>query len=618
MIIYSNNLNSFINDCNTNQIVNEITKSFNNNGYHVGNEREINSWRNSLPRVASALTSDELNGEIGVAIEYKFELNRNRIDLLLYGNNDKRESSVVIVELKQWSQVRRANKTNFVHTNGGGGTKDYLHPSYQAFRYANILKGFNSYVQDEDVKINSCSYLHNLDNNYDVIINNNIDFPYVVDSPVFLENDDAKLKDFVKKYIKTPNSSLLYLIENGRIRPSKEFSKMLQNAIKGQSVFTLDDEQATSVATIVHETKEAIRHNKRKTIIIKGGPGSGKSIVAINAMGILLNKEDSVNTCYCTTNFTPRTLFSEILVDGNYKKNAITQLFKPLATFSRSSEFDYDCIMLDEAHRAFQWKFGQGVKRDVDMIDKFFYSSRVNVFFIDEDQVVTKDDYLTIDKIREYANKYDSEIFESSDLTLSSQFRCLGGENYIDFINSFLGYNNNVSKFISKGYEFKVYDNVNDLWNAIKNKQSEFPKSRLLAGYTHDWISAKDDSLFDFDLNNGNFKMQWNKKVNWSYINDQEQLDKIGSIHTIQGVDMDYAGVIIGKDILYRNGRIVFNKDANANTDKASGIKKADDELAERLIRNTYKVLLSRAVYGTYVYCEDKALGEYLKSFISY
>jgi hypothetical protein len=125
---------------------------------------------------------------------------------------------------------------------------------------------------------------------------------------------------------------------------------MLYTALQGQPIFTLDDGQAASVSTIIHETNLALEHNKRKTIIIKGGPGSGKSVVAINAMGQMMHPGDESNpknVCYCTVNFTPRTLYSELLVDGNYKKSAISNLFKTLAVFSRASECDFDCVLFD-------------------------------------------------------------------------------------------------------------------------------------------------------------------------------------------------------------------------------------------------------------------------------
>ncbi len=620
MIVYENVLENFITECKLKIIADKVAEKMKQNRIPFS-ESEDNAWQNSLAFVSNALDDNSVNKKINVAIEYRFDLKKGRIDFLAYGLNENNQDSVVIVELKQWSNtVKESNKQNFVYTYGGGGLKDYIHPSLQAYSYRSTLEEFNSFVQDNNVDIESCSYLHNLDNVYESIISNKLKYPFVEKSPVFFKDDASKLRDFINKNVKYAKRELLYEIDNGKIRPSNNFSKMLYDAIEGQPVFTLDDEQQNSVSTIIHETEYAIEHNKKKTIIIKGGPGTGKSVVAINALGQLMHPREGKghNVCYCTPNYTPRELFSELLITNDYTKIAIKNLFKTISHFSRCMQNTYDCVIVDEAHRAFQWKFGNGLSRNVDFIDGIFNSSLVNVFFIDEDQIVTKDDYLTIERIKEYANKFKSEVIESEDLHLTSQYRCVGGYDYINFINSFLKYPNTIErKYKIKNYEFKVFDNPSEMWNLIKEKQNKFAKTRLLAGYTHDWISKNNDSLFDFKLENDKFKMRWNKNVTESYINDDTQMDRIGSIHTIQGVDMDYAGVIIGEDLIYRNGKIIFNKLANANTDNASGIKKADNDLAERLIRNTYKVLLTRAIYGTYVYCEDKELNNYLKSLIT-
>lgn len=620
MILYEKTVQEFIKECDQEIISDCILKEMKSHGFSVGNRSEINSWKNSLPFVADALDDNSIDKDINVAIEYKLDTTKSRIDFIIYGLDENNRDSMVIVELKQWSRVLNSNKQNYVFANGGDGEKDYFHPSYQSYRYKSILENFNEYIQDDNVNVTSCSYLHNLDKVYESFLVNIDKYPFISKSPVFLKDDETKLRDFVKKYIKKGNRRLLYEIDNSNIRPSKDFSNLMMEAIKGQPIFTLDDEQANSVMTIVNEVNEAIRHNRRKTIIIKGGPGTGKSIVAINSMGLLMNPKEAdekpKNVCYCTTNFTPRKLYQELLVNNEYTKAAISNLFKPLASFSRSREFDYDCIMMDEAHRSFVWKFGQGVKKDIDMVDKAFYASRVNVFFIDEDQAVTKDDYLTISKIKDYARKYNSEIIESEELHLTSQFRCTGGKEYIDFIRYFLGYTEKPIKYRNKNNFLKIVDSPMELWNEIHAKQSRYKSTRLLAGYTHEWVSKDNDSLYDFDMYDGQFKMKWNKKTDDSYILDNTQLDRIGSIHTIQGVDMEYAGVIIGKDMFYKDGKIQFDQSKIAKTDTTSGIRTADKDLAEKMIRNTYNVLLTRAIYGVYIYCEDENLNNYLKEIV--
>lgn len=617
MIVYEKSITGFIDDCSKGVIADMVASRMAADGIGFGHS-EMKSWDKSLPFISDALNQKDIDKNINVAIEYQSQLNKSRIDFLVYGKNEKDADSMVIVELKQWSMMKRTTKPNYVHTVGGGGEGDYQHPSYQSLRYGAMLRGFNEYVQDNHVDINSCSYCHNMDSIYQNFIGDVKTYPFLSQSPVFLEGDKEKLAAFIKKYVKKPSRILLYEIDNAKIRPSKDFSDMLYMALQGKPIFSLDDGQAASVSTIIDETNKAIKENKRKTIIIKGGPGSGKSVVAINAMGQLIHPNDGSdpkNVCYCTVNFTPRTLYSELLVDGDYKKSAIDNLFKTFACFSKSSECDFDCVMFDEAHREFKWKFGQGVKREVDMIDRAFYASRVNVWFIDEDQAVTKDDYLTIDKIKDYAKRYNSEVIEAEDLKLCSQFRCMGGDGYISFINGFLGYEDlPKKKYSPKNYDFRVFDTPSKMWEALQEKQKEHKNARLLSGYTHEWVSKTDESLYDFDMEDGKFRMKWNKFVSYSYINDPDQLDRIGCIHTIQGVDMSYAGVIIGKDLKYRDGQLVFDKSQNAKTDSASGIRNLDNETAKRLIRNTYKVLLTRGMYGTYVYCEDEALNRHLKS----
>lgn len=620
MIVYENIVNTFIEQCNNETIGDLILAKCIMNGFSVS-ESEVNSWNNSLPFVASVLDHPKIDPNINIAVEYNFNVNKARMDVLIFGLDEKKKKNVVIIELKQWSEARSSNVPNHVYTYIGKNYRDLEHPSYQAYRYKHILTGFNEFVQDNAVNISSCSYLHNMEDIHHFVMSDKGKFGFIKDSPVFLKGEEEKLRDFVSRNVKKNHRILLYEIDNSRIRPSKDFSNLMYNALRGEPIFSLDDEQANSVTTIVQQTKYALDTNQRRTIIIKGGPGTGKSIVAINALGQLLHPSDGSapnNAVYCTTNYTPRAYYSETLIGHDYRQAAISELFKPIASFSRSRQFEYDCILLDEAHRAFDWKFGQGVKREVDLIDRLFYASRVNVFFIDENQVVTKDDYLTIDKIKEYAARYRSLVVEASNLELSTQFRVLGGHSYIAFINSFLGYDDKKPKYkANNSYDFQVFDSPTKMWEALQAKQAEYPLSRLLAGYTHDWVSQHEEDKYDFNLEGGKFKMKWNKKTPLSYIKDETQFDRIGSIHTIQGVDMDYAGVIIGKDLIYRNGKILFDQSANAATDRASGIRSATPEDAERMIRNTYKVLLTRAIYGTYIYCEDKALNDYLKTLIN-
>ncbi len=624
MIVYQETVGTFINQCRLGIIADEVEKRIRADHIGAGGDSEFNSWKRSLPTLASILDDKDIDSNIDVAIEYKLVTSQARVDFIVYGKDANDKDTLISIELKQWSSAKQSNLPCYVLANIAGDIiKDHWHPSYQAYNYKNILKAFNEYIYENNVQLESCAYCHNMPQVYSFLMENDKLYPLIKSSPVFLKGDEIKLKDFIKKYVSKPHKELLYMIDDSKVRPSEEFSKMFLDAIAGNQMFSYDDEQSYSISKVIGEVNEAIKYGIRRTIIIKGGPGTGKSVVAINILGQLLHPEDgskSKNACYVTANYTPREVFSENLIQGDYKKKAIDVLFKKMSSFVKSCEFDYDCIIVDEAHRAFKWKFGYGVKKDQDMIDRLFYASRVNVFFIDENQTVSKHDFLTEDIIKQYAAKYHSTVIEGERLHLTSQFRCLGGENYIAFINSFLGYDNNDTRLIKSQYDFKVFTNPTEMQQAIYEKGKNNKNSRIVAGYTHEWISRghPDNEIDDYDivLDNG-FKMKWNKLQDKSYLNDDSQFDRVGCVHTIQGVDLDYCGVIIGKDLIYRDGKIVFDKTKNAHSDTDSGIRTADQKEAEIRIRNSYKVLLTRGIKGTYVYCEDKALGEYLLSLIN-
>jgi len=438
-------------------------------------------------------------------------------------------------------------------------------------------------------------------------------FPVLNSSPGFTKDDKITLKTYILNKINNRESNLLNNIDSSPVKNSKHLEKMLYESLKnGKMLDSLDENQAISVANILGWSIKN-KTGEKTTILIKGGPGTGKSVVAINAMGQLINKYHK-NVVYCTQNKAPRDLFKNQLTNDNFDKHLLTELFKHPAYLINKfhSPRHYDCIIVDEAHRLQKQTF----RASNDILGDIFSCSDVNVFFIDEDQQVTKKDFATIDVIKRYAIKYNSQVIEADDLKLSCQFRCLGGAEFISFIRTFLGYKDNVKihKWTNNhNFELKIFNTVKEMYENILQKDREYKKCRLVAGYTHEWISKDNRNMFDFNYNDG-FQAKWNMTDNWA--GADTTVDEIGCVHTCQGVDFNYVGVIIGKDMKYENGRIVFDKTMNAMSDHSSGIRNSVFELANKLIRNTYQVLLTRGMKGCYVYCEDKALNDYLRSLI--
>jgi len=612
MIIYQENLKNFI-DCTLieKNIASEIQKSLIEKIGYQSNDGMFRSFCNSLPWLAEILSDTIFDKDISIAIEYHLFQTNESADAILYGLGENGKPILLIIELKQWSDVGTSELPDYVHVNSSAEylRNDQWHPSLQAYNYANMLINFNEYIQKNEVDVIACSFLHNLREECLKYIDDKKLFPILDKSPIFCKNNIHTFKEYLSK-VKKPKKDLLWDIDNSKMVPSPMLQKMLKRALSGKFYNTLDSNQAFAISKIIKETISSLEKNERKTIIIKGKPGTGKSVVAVNAMARLI-VEYKKNAVYVTNNRAPRLVYEKELNDETLKP-----LFRAAQGLSRIKDLQYDCLVCDESHRI-QKVFRRGpilVLRDV--LDNIFRISRTNVFFIDEDQKVCTRDYPTIDLIKEYAKKWNSEVIEEKDLKLMNQFRSMGGNLWIDFIRSFLGYDEIKREWQNEcNFDFQVIENLEELEKKIYEKDKEFGKARMVAGYCYDWLSKGDSKAYDFNFKN--FKHRWNMTqgdYSWAY--DSNSVDQIGCIHTCQGIDLNYVGVIIGKDMKYIDGKVCYCKSENKDKVMAKIPQEKDVNLADTLIRNTYQVLLTRGMRGCYIYCEDAALRDYLKSLI--
>ena len=303
------------------------------------------------------------------------------------------------------------------------------------------------------------------------------------------------------------------------------------------------------------------------------------------------------------------------LINDEYSKKEIGGLFKSPISLVNASADDYACSLFDEAHRMYEWRGGIGVPKNVNIIERAVNASKVSVFFIDSDQAVTVNDSATIESINAISDRCRSKVYKLP--RLETQFRVLGGNEYLDMVKKFLGFPDAPNDYpIIDNYDFRVFDSPTAMRDELRKLNDFYGKTRMVAGYDYEWYSEKDPDSYDIILENGEFKAKWNlktgKTADYSWLYDEESFEEVGCIHTCQGLDMEYCGVIIGPDMRYENGTIIFDQTKLAKTDKSSGIRKCAPPLAEKLIRNTYNVLMTRGMRGTFVYCEDKALHDYL------
>ena len=624
MIIYQATKRDFLHHALRDDIEEVVSRHYKHaTGHRVG-PSEIKSWASSLLQMAKVLADDEIPDEAGVAIEYQVPQTAKRIDFLITGLDAAKQPKVIIIELKQWSDARHSDKDGIIWARRGGriGETEGAHPCYQAWSYAALLADFNAAVQDDALELRPCAYLHNYPKR-DGVIDHPSYASHLARAPLFVKSERAKLQSFIREHVRHGDDrQLLYRIEHGRIRPSKMLSEAVTGLLQGKNEFVLVDDQKLVYESVLKVATSA-PVGRKQVVIIQGGPGTGKSVVALNLLGALLAREK--NARYVSKNAAPRAVY-EAKLTGTFKKSRITNLFSGSGAFTESQLDDFDVLIVDEAHRLNE-KSGLYGNLGENQIKELIHSSRCTVFFVDDDQRVTLSDIGDAQALRRWAKSMGAEVTE---LGLASQFRCSGSDGYLAWLDDVLVIRPTANTQLDDaGYNLQVVDSPEELHRLIEQRNAANNKARVVAGYCWSWPSKKDPNADDIviDLPSGqSYRRQWNLATDGSlWIMAPESVRQVGCIHTCQGLEVDYIGVIIGPDLVYREEKIMSVPSARANSDKSiRGLKtqmKRDPtgaaQLADRIIKNTYRTLMTRGMKGCYVYCCDRELADYLRSRIN-
>lgn len=615
MIVYQATKNEFAEDVLSDRIEQRILDFFRKNLKHSTSNSEITSWKNSMMYMDRVLNDTSIPEDCGVAIEYQLPQSGKRLDFILTGIGEDKKEYAILIELKQWSTATLSDKDGIVNSFVGKKIRELTHPSYQVWSYAVLLKNFNETVFADNINLQPCAYLHNY--LADDVISNAHYQEYLEKAPIFLRGEAVKLRAFIKQYVTLGDSTkILYRIENGRIRPSKMLADSMLSLLKGNQEFIMIDDQK-----IVYETALALSEkatvNKKKVLIVKGGPGTGKSVVAINLLTEITRR--GLNTQYVSKNAAPRAVYQSKLT-GSFNKAIIGNLFRGSGSFLSSASNIFDTLIVDEAHRLNE-KSGLYGNLGENQIKELIDAACCTVFFIDEDQRVTLSDIGTIDEIRKWAGYADAEVYETE---LSSQFRCNGSDGYLAWLDNILQITDTANTTLKKDeYDFRVFSSPVELRSAIIEKNLVNNKSRMVAGYCWEWNSKKNQDAYDVVIPEFDFNMRWNLTTDGSlWIVSPESVKEIGCIHTCQGLEVDYIGVIIGPDLIVRNSKVITQPVARARSDRSiRGYKKLlernPDEIKETLraiIKNTYRTLMTRGMKGCYAYFTDREAADYFKA----
>ncbi|PWH82706.1 AAA family ATPase [Algibacter marinivivus] len=614
MIVYNKLKEDFSNDILTNDIGNIISNHILETTGNKVAPNEVRSFENSLSYMERVVNDPLIPEDCRISIEYHLPQTSKRVDFIITGKDGEQEN-VIIIELKQWQHADITSKDGIVKTRFQFGESETSHPSYQAWSYAALLTSFNATVDEESIKLYPCAYLHNYipDEN----ITNEFYSYYIKKAPVFLKPDAIKLREFIKKHIKQgDDSNIMFRIDNGKIKPTKSLADSLDSMIKGNKEFIMIDDQKVVYETALQLALKSNEKNKN-VLIVEGGPGTGKSVVAINLL-VELNRRGKMSQ-YVTKTSAPRDVFLEKL-RGTKKMIELKSLFLGSSSFSRVPENTINTLIVDEAHRLM--KKNRYDAQSYDQIQELLKASVNSVFFIDEDQRVSTADYGEIHLIEKFAEQLGIKIHK---LKLESQFRCNGSDGYLAWIDHILQIKDTANYDLSTidyEFDFKVFDNADTLRKEIYKKNEINNKARLVAGYCWDWVSDKSPDLYDFNTKEFGFDMKWNMKdYGGKWIIEPNSVTEIGCIHTAQGLELDYVGVIIGDDLVIRNGEVLVKPSARSKMDRTIfGWKKGMKEnpeywkpLLKAIIKNTYRTLMTRGMKGCFIYCTDPETNQYFK-----
>ncbi len=564
--------------------------------------------------MAKVLRDEAVPNDTGLAIELHLPQSSKRIDFTLTGHGEAGEKNAVLVELKQWSSSKLSEKDAIVVTALGKGLNETVHPSYQAWSYASLLEGFNEAVYERSIALRPCAYLHNYAR--DGVIDAPHYQPYIDKAPLFLKGKDEleQLRAFIRRYIHSgDNKAVLYELANGRIRPSKALADSLTGLLKGNPEFVLIDDQKEVYEAALAAAKSSSAEQPR-VLIIEGGPGTGKTVLALN----LLVKLTSLGLVgkYVSKNAAPRRVYETKLV-GTLTRTKFSHMFTGSGSFVDAEPNLFDVLIVDEAHRLNE-KSGFYANLGDNQIKELIGASKCTVFFIDEDQRVTLSDIGSKQAIRHFAEAKGAVVEEYS---LASQFRCSGSDGYLAWLDNVLDIRPTANDRLDPSdYDFQVFDSPQVLHEAIE-AQNAHNKARVVAGYCWPWRSKKDPSADDIVI--GDYRRQWNLSQDGSlWIIADRSIEQVGCIHTCQGLEVDYIGVIIGPDLIVRNGQVITAPEKRDQHDKSirgyKKLSKADPDFARRetdlIIKNTYRTLMTRGLKGCYVYCTDAETAAFFRS----
>ena len=580
---------------------------------------EQRSWKNSLPVLAQDLSAAGLGG-VDVLLEYGLPLTSQRIDAVLAGRNPMTgDPSFVVVELKQWSDAELyEGDENLVVV--GGVPQPRIHPLRQVEGYSRYLVNYLAHLDGHEDWVSSVAYLHQATRRDAVRSLGKSEH-----AELFIGSERDGFRSFLRSRLSdAPHSGTGDVLLNSPVRPSTKLMEVAAEEVRHREKFVLLGNQQLAVDIVRHEVELARSGTRKRVIVVSGGPGTGKSVVALSLLGELGRSGYSALHATGSRSFT-QTMRSV----AGYRSRDIQSLFKYFNNFTDAEPDGLDVLIADEAHRIRETsnnRFTSAAKRsDRQQIDELVSSARVPVFLLDDKQVVRQGELGSVREISSFATSRGLEVVH---ISLGEQFRCGGSAAYVEWVEQVLGLTDEepTEAVMPPGdvFSVEVVDSPWELEGVLGGKRRQGFSARIAAGYCWPWSDATPDGLVN-DVVIGDWARPWNNKLDrrvgsappsalWA--TQDGGFDQVGCVYTAQGFEFDWSGVILGPDLVWRDGQFVTRRNHNKDPHFKSRARVPDKHF-DVLVRQVYKVLLTRGMIGAVLYSPDPETRSALRTLLT-
>ncbi|WP_426404380.1 DNA/RNA helicase domain-containing protein [Streptomyces sp. R-07] len=596
-----------------------LSENFLHRHGHKPHAAEVRSWERSIPALTHALVEAGL-GEVEMLLEYGLPLTSKRADVILAGVHPvSGEPSYVIVELKQWSEAHPVDEDP-LRCSVPSYREPVLNPIEQVRGYCDYLVSFNGALEQNPDSVTGVAFLHNA-TEFGVAGLREVEEDRR--GRMFTGDQRGAFLDYLRSRLAAkPGAAAADDLLQARVRPSRQLMAVAADEVRDREQFVLLDEQRLAYETVMAAVRKARRSNRKQVVVVTGGPGSGKSVIALSVLGDLYRR--GVPALHATGSQSFTKTMRKV---AGARKPEVQRLFRYFNSFMEAEPNDIDVLVCDEAHRLRKTSANRYTKAALrtgrPQVAELIDAARVPVFLLDQHQVVRPGEMGTVEQIRQAAA--DQEV-DFTLVELDSQFRCGGSDAYLLWVTSLLGLEGEgpIEWEPDGKVQLLTVDSPQELEDFLGEKRAQGYGARLSAGYCWKWTTKITPAMtrLPTDVVIGDWSKPWNLYGDRSLLGappaplwatDPAGFGQVGCVYTAQGFEYDWSGVIMGPDLVWRTDRWVIDRTASKDP---SFTKATPDEDIDRLIRNTYKVLLTRGMIGTVVYSTDRETRMKLRSLI--